>query len=183
MQISSLGCLSRRRSPTILFFYLLLWFTLTALVASQTCSKANPCSPGFCCSKSGYCGNGPDYCSKASCVDSCDAKSECRHGTWPSGYAKNDDCPLNVCCSKYGNCGTTTEFCGTNVVQTPQCDSKSTSPLSRVVGYYESWASRRACVRAPQKQQLRLRSNILSHPCGTLLFVYCMTAKGSRLIC
>lgn len=146
MQLLFCGSLSGKNLSSFGNLYCFIWFTLIALVAAQTCSEANPCPSGSCCSNSHYCGNGPDYCSKATCLTGCDAKSECRHNTWPSGYSKNDNCPLNVCCSKFGNCGTTKEFCGETVVQRPQCDSKATTSLSRVVGYYESWASRRACV-------------------------------------
>jgi chitinase len=49
-----------------------------------------------------------------------------------------------VCCSKYGFCGTTSEFCGKETVRRPSCDEKKHT-LKRVVGYYESWSSRRSC--------------------------------------
>jgi chitinase len=123
---------------------LFLWFFLVSLVTSQTCSKSNPCEKG-CCNKNKYCGYGPDYCAPEVCVDGCQAKSDCRSTGWPGGYSLFDDCPLNVCCSKFGFCGTTPVFCGASKVQQPQCDAKATSPMARVVGYYESWGPRRQC--------------------------------------
>ncbi|PGH27694.1 hypothetical protein AJ80_00709 [Polytolypa hystricis UAMH7299] len=42
----------------------------------------------------------------------------------------------------FGFCGTTEEFCGDKKVDRPSCDS---SRLQHVVGYYETWASRRRC--------------------------------------
>ncbi|KAB8225906.1 hypothetical protein BDV33DRAFT_198320 [Aspergillus novoparasiticus] len=46
--------------------------------------------------------------------------------------------------SAYGFCGTTEEFCGTKKVKRPSCDADIVG-LKRVIGYYEGWASRRAC--------------------------------------
>jgi hypothetical protein len=60
-----------------------------------TCSASKPCALG-CCGKNGICGMGPDYCSAANCINSCNAKSECDPGGWGSQYAANTKCPLNV---------------------------------------------------------------------------------------
>ncbi|KAF4165991.1 hypothetical protein CNMCM6936_007188 [Aspergillus lentulus] len=43
----------------------------------------------------------------------------------------------------YGFCGTTQEFCGNRKVTRPSCDDGNS--LSRVVGYYEGWATSRPC--------------------------------------
>lgn len=75
---------------------------LTARVDGQTgapdytCSPTKPCALG-CCGNNGVCGMGPDYCSAANCVNSCDAKSECDPSNWGPQYAANTNCPLNVC--------------------------------------------------------------------------------------
>ncbi|KAH7354207.1 hypothetical protein B0T11DRAFT_357537 [Plectosphaerella cucumerina] len=109
------------------------------------CDAKNPCKKGTgCCSKFGFCGFGPDFCSKASCVAGCDAKTYCDPGGYGSQYAEITKCPLNVCCSKFGYCGLTKEFCGNKPVPRPQCSISST-PMRRVVGYYEGWATGRAC--------------------------------------
>ncbi|BCS04193.1 glycoside hydrolase family 18 protein [Aspergillus luchuensis] len=41
-------------------------------------------------------------------------------------------------------CGTTSEFCGKKTVKQPSCNN-STHTLERVVGYYETWSTRRRC--------------------------------------
>ncbi|CAM1509012.1 Fc.00g027510.m01.CDS01 [Cosmosporella sp. VM-42] len=109
------------------------------------CDENSPCQDGTCCNKFGYCGLGPDYCKSNVCIGNCDAKSECDPG-FGLQWAKSADCPLNACCSEFGFCGLTKEFCGDNTVSRPSCQAKDT-PVSRVVGYYESWASRRPCDR------------------------------------
>src|SRR4051794_12784688 len=76
---------------------LLLYLSYIHLVFGQdNCSKSNPCAQG-CCSSSGHCGFGPDYCSTG-CQGTCDAKAECGQYA-PTGKSL---CPLNVCCSYYG---------------------------------------------------------------------------------
>lgn len=79
------------------------------------------------------------------CQSTCDRKSDCNPG-WDSGdFSKKDKCPLNVCCSKHGFCGYTEEFCKGNEVKRPSC-SVSDTPVDRVIGYYEGWAtSNRGC--------------------------------------
>ncbi|RTE82608.1 hypothetical protein BHE90_002937 [Fusarium euwallaceae] len=81
---------------------------------------------------------------KDNCVAGCEAKAECDPGGFGANFANRTKCPLNVCCSKHGYCGTTKEFCGKNTVNRPACSSKS-SPMRRVVGYIEGWASTRPC--------------------------------------
>ncbi|KAF4949938.1 hypothetical protein FGADI_8539 [Fusarium gaditjirri] len=43
-------------------------------------------------------------------------------------------------------CGTTKDFCGKKTVNRPSCSAKG-SPMRRVVGYYEGWATTRSCDR------------------------------------
>ncbi|KAL1888161.1 hypothetical protein Sste5346_009771 [Sporothrix stenoceras] len=109
------------------------------------CDASNPCTDGTCCSKFGFCGLGQDYCSPETCVAGCGAKSDCDPGTYGADYVLYEKCPLNVCCFKWGYCGTTAEFCADQPVKRPACDSSSSNSVSRVVGYYEGWASRRFC--------------------------------------
>lgn len=108
-----------------------------------TCKHSSPTSPCRigCCSNSGVCGLGPDFCG-SDCISSCDYKSECDPG-WGAQWSNATDCPLNVCCSKYGFCGTTEDFCGDNTVTEPSCDGDSASHIT--VGYYEGWSMGRAC--------------------------------------
>ncbi|KAI5455806.1 chitinase [Mariannaea sp. PMI_226] len=84
------------------------------------------------------------FCSKG-CQGTCDQKSDCNPGWKETIYSKFDKCPLNVCCSKSGFCGYTEEFCKDDKVKRPSCSIGNT-PVSRVIGYYESWAtSKRRC--------------------------------------
>ncbi len=108
-----------------------------------TCSATKPCALG-CCSKDGFCGMGPNFCSPANCVNSCNAKSECDPGGWGPQYAANTGCPLNVCCSQWGFCGTTPEFCGGNTIANPSCPGGK-SANQRTIGYYEGWGIYRRC--------------------------------------
>ncbi|GFF38182.1 chitotriosidase-1 [Aspergillus udagawae] len=92
------------------------------------------------------------------CVAGCDSKAECDPG-FGAEWADASSCPLNVCCSKYGFCGTTAEFCGDKKVNRPSC-SKSGS-LQRVVGYYETWSTRRRCNKFwPEKIPLGVYTHI-----------------------
>ncbi len=72
---------------------------LTVATASPAgeCSATEKCAQG-CCSSSGYCGFGPEYCGDT-CISSCDAKAEC--GQYAATPGKK--CPLNVCCSEFGS--------------------------------------------------------------------------------
>ncbi|CAG8390691.1 unnamed protein product [Penicillium salamii] len=96
---------------------------------------------------------GDDY------VASCERKAECdpRFG---SEWSEKSSCPLNVCCSKFGFCGTTSEFCGKKKVKRPSYD-KSSHILQRVVGYYETWSTRRRCKQFwPEKIPLGIYTHI-----------------------
>lgn len=46
--------------------------------SSGTCSKTQKCVSD-CCSESGYCGFGPDFCGDDVCVSDCDAQAEYRY--------------------------------------------------------------------------------------------------------
>ncbi|KAI9038720.1 uncharacterized protein KD926_010455 [Aspergillus affinis] len=92
--------------------------------------------------KFGICGLGPDFCGDDVCVAGCDSKAECDPG-FGSKWSEKSGCPLNLCCSKFGFCGVTKEFCGNKTVTHKTCSKDGY--LSRVVGYYEGWSTRRAC--------------------------------------
>jgi hypothetical protein len=96
--------------PGLGFFFLLIAALLLidtvsakALVATDgqtgdpdyTCGPDKPCAIG-CCGQNNICGMGPDYCSAANCINSCDAKSECDPANWGPQYAASEKCPLNV---------------------------------------------------------------------------------------
>ncbi|KAK3938613.1 hypothetical protein QBC46DRAFT_440079, partial [Diplogelasinospora grovesii] len=108
------------------------------------CGPDRPCADGSCCSKFGFCGLGQKYCAPGVCVNGCQAKSDCDPGDFGSAYVISPKCPLNVCCSKWGYCGVDDQHCQGQ--PKPQRQGSSTdSPIRRVVGYYEGWASRRPC--------------------------------------
>lgn len=131
---------------------ILFCFSLTTFVSSQqgfSCTSDDPCKVG-CCSRSGSCGFGPDWCAPENCVGTCNATAECGQ------YAKEPDleCPLNVCCSRWGFCGTTEEFCQTSSNKNESCQSNCEKPVrekcasswrKRRIAYYESWAETREC--------------------------------------
>ncbi|KAJ0422707.1 glycoside hydrolase [Aspergillus carlsbadensis] len=143
----------RHASLQLLFFIFMLAFSVSA----QDCSKENPCATG-CCNKVGFCGFGPDYCGN-DCVVDCDRKAHCDPG-FGAEWAEVSSCPLNVCCSKLGFCGTTEEFCGDKKVQRPSCPA--TNDLRRVVGYYETWGSRRTCNKFwPERIPLGIYTHIV----------------------
>ncbi|KAH8882436.1 glycoside hydrolase [Thozetella sp. PMI_491] len=120
------------------------------------CAPGTPCVNGACCSKEGFCGYSPDFCGANVCISNCDAKAEC--GQY--ALAGNERCPLNVCCSKYGFCGTEDEFCGATCDNTygncghpasPFCAASQRTSRNKKIGYYEGWATTRACdQRAPE---------------------------------
>ena len=112
------------------------------------------------------------------CKQDCNRKSECNPG-FESKWAEKDKCPLNVCCSKDAFCGvryleqspvimfhvadllfqTTKDFCGNKQVPRPKCSK--THGNSRIVGYYEGWASDRPCnVFRPEKIPVGLYTHI-----------------------
>ncbi|KAF7183510.1 hypothetical protein CNMCM7691_003789 [Aspergillus felis] len=123
------------------------------------CDASNPCKTG-CCNKFGFLLGLTRNCTDCgkNCVAGCDSKAECDPG-FGAEWADASSCPLNVCCSKYGFCGTTAEFCGDKKVNRPSC-SKSGS-LQRVVGYYETWSTRRRCNKFwPEKIPLGVYTHI-----------------------
>jgi hypothetical protein len=131
---------------------ILFCFSLTTFVNSQqgfTCTSDDPCKVG-CCSKSGSCGFGPDWCAPDNCVGTCNATAECGQYAAEKGL----ECPLNVCCSRWGFCGTTEEFCQTGSNKNESCQSNCAQPerkkcpsswRKRRIGYYETWADGRSC--------------------------------------
>jgi hypothetical protein len=79
------------------------WFCLFAhlprsipLIHRVPSSPTRPCKLG-CCSKTGVCGLGPNFCAADVCESSCDAKSEC-DPDWGAQWSDREKCPLNVCC-------------------------------------------------------------------------------------
>ncbi|OBT95158.1 hypothetical protein VE01_07296 [Pseudogymnoascus verrucosus] len=150
---------SNRLLPYALWALLICLLGLSNAQDAPECSASLPCTAG-CCSKFGFCGLGPDYCSKDVCVNNCDRKADCDPGGYGKDYVLKTTCPLNVCCSKYGFCGTTKEFCGTKTVRRPSCDIDQKGKFKRVVGYYESWATGRPCNRIYPEQ---IPSDIYSH--------------------
>ncbi|CEJ81208.1 hypothetical protein VHEMI01350 [[Torrubiella] hemipterigena] len=70
----------------------------------QCTSNAN-CPAGYCCSKYGYCGTGPDYCTGGSTPPPPPPTSgNCGNTGAP--------CASGQCCSQYGYCGTGPDYCG-----------------------------------------------------------------------
>lgn len=62
------------------------------------CGPGAPCANGACCSTSGYCAFGPEFCGADVCISNCEAKAEC-------GQFAEDDlgkCALNACCVRAG---------------------------------------------------------------------------------
>lgn len=57
---------------------LLASFLAISAAQEYTCSASQQCEIG-CCSSSGYCGFGPDFCGET-CLSTCDRKSECDPG-------------------------------------------------------------------------------------------------------
>ncbi|KAL2801744.1 glycoside hydrolase superfamily [Aspergillus granulosus] len=112
-------------------------------VQAQDWSAANHCAT-VCCSKAGFCGLGPEYCSPDVCVSGCDNKADCGPGGYGE-YAEHSKFPINGCCSKRGYCGSTSEICNDTKVNRPSAEYNDFTPLRRVVGYYEGWSRKRAC--------------------------------------
>ncbi|KAI0350483.1 hypothetical protein OH77DRAFT_1430947 [Trametes cingulata] len=119
--------------------------TITPPGFDGSCSIAQPCPNGACCGESNFCGYGDEFCGDG-CTSNCDAVAECG----PNAAPGHEECPLNVCCSKFGFCGSTDDFCGDNCVG-KHCGSPSiptgvnSAVTSRLIGYYEGWASGRVC--------------------------------------
>lgn len=123
-----------------------------------SCDANTPCADGTCCSKYGSCGLGPDYCGDG-CTNGCDAKAECDPG-YGAEWATYAKCPLNVCCSKWGYCGIDKLHCGDSKVTRPSCPVNGQN-ITRVIGYFEGWASRRPCDQyTPENIPLGVYSHI-----------------------
>ncbi|KAK1750945.1 lectin [Echria macrotheca] len=131
--------------------------TLTALVTASACIAAAtpvypveddmepalhrrlgecPCAAGLCCSKWGYCGTGPDYCTNRTSTHRPAATTvilalvpthaESEDLAEPTGepalHRRLGECPCarGLCCSKWGYCGTGSDYCrATTIVSTP----------------------------------------------------------------
>jgi hypothetical protein len=139
-----------RSFPTFFPFLILLLSFPLFIFAQQdaVCDTETPCKVG-CCSKSGSCGFGPDWCGDGNCVSNCDAVAECGE------YGGGKECPLNVCCSRWGFCGTTEDFCLKTDDKDTSCQSNCGQPdrrkcsteswKQRRIAYYETWADNRTC--------------------------------------
>ncbi|KAL4936505.1 hypothetical protein BDV06DRAFT_216622 [Aspergillus oleicola] len=66
---------------------------------------------GDCCSISGYCGDGVDYCGPGNCVSGPD---------W--GYTTCTNPNFGSCCSVYGYCGDDTDFYGAGLCYSGDCE-------------------------------------------------------------
>ncbi|KAJ0249409.1 hypothetical protein HA466_0149070 [Hirschfeldia incana] len=84
------------------------------------------CPNGLCCSKYGFCGSTPPYCTNG-CQSQCHYHTTTLAPPPPDPYlpvpqcgheAGGALCPNGLCCSKEGYCGTTEPYCG------PGCQSQ-----------------------------------------------------------
>ncbi|KAL4941851.1 hypothetical protein BDV06DRAFT_212346 [Aspergillus oleicola] len=109
-----------------------------APVSETTISEDGTCGPsqsdtvcqgssfGDCCSTSGYCGRGLDYCGPGNCVSgACEANNGATtNGTcgpdW--GYATCSNPNFGSCCSIYGYCGDGEDFCGPGLCYSGDCN-------------------------------------------------------------
>ncbi|SCO82657.1 related to chitinase [Fusarium oxysporum] len=97
-----------------IFLHILVLGVIVA--AADECSASKSCEIG-CCSKYGFCGLGPNFCSTKVCVNNCERKAECDPGDFGKQYVNATKCPLNV----------------------------NNQGFDRVVGYYEGWSATRPC--------------------------------------
>ncbi|KAL2830491.1 hypothetical protein BDW59DRAFT_177835 [Aspergillus cavernicola] len=109
-----------------------------APVSSTTVSEDGTCGPshdntvcegssfGDCCSTSGYCGTGVDYCSPGNCVSGlCQPNNGATtDGTCgpDAGYKTCSNPHFGSCCSIHGYCGDGAEFCGPGLCYSGDCD-------------------------------------------------------------
>ncbi|KAL1963092.1 hypothetical protein VTN77DRAFT_8738 [Rasamsonia byssochlamydoides] len=102
--------------------------TQVPISTDGTCGPNNPYGAtcvgsafGDCCSMSGQCGNGTDFCGYGNCYS-----GACLNQTSPDGTcgpAHNYyDCALGYCCSVSGYCGNTTDYCGPGNCYNGACD-------------------------------------------------------------
>ncbi|KAL4801183.1 hypothetical protein BDV18DRAFT_149844 [Aspergillus unguis] len=101
----------------------------TTVSQDGTCGGGTVCegsSFGDCCSTSGFCGNGLDYCGPGNCISgACEANNGATtNGTcgpdW--GYTTCSNPNFGSCCSIYGYCGDGTDFCGPGTCYSGDCD-------------------------------------------------------------
>jgi hypothetical protein len=98
-----------------LFF--LLFTAYSPLAFAQTCGNGIPgdkkcADPTLCCSKWGYCGSGPDFCSSNNPKPTASPGGV---GTCGNGSVGNGGCKdAGYCCSKWGYCGPGPAFCEGN---------------------------------------------------------------------
>ncbi|KAL2860034.1 hypothetical protein BJX68DRAFT_275493 [Aspergillus pseudodeflectus] len=115
-----------------------------APVTEATISKDGTCGPshgnsvcggssfGNCCSTSGYCGTGVDYCGPGNCVSgACEPNNGATtNGTCGPDWAfKTCSNPkFGPCCSIYGYCGDGSDFCGPGNCYSGECESDIGGP-------------------------------------------------------
>ncbi|KAG7425121.1 Killer toxin subunits alpha/beta [Fusarium oxysporum f. sp. raphani] len=92
------------------------------------CDKSTPCEVG-CCGTNNVCGTGPDYCSKAKCINNCNYKAECNPGNWPSQYFNATKCPSMCAAASMASA----------------VPLRSSVSVKRVIGYYGSGGASRRC--------------------------------------
>ncbi|KAK2793953.1 hypothetical protein FQN52_000285 [Onygenales sp. PD_12] len=107
---------------------------------SQTISEDGKCGPdvacagsgfGECCSNSGFCGTGPQWCGPGNCMSgACDEDRSgiSLNGTCGPLFAGNRTCQgskFGNCCSTSGFCGTGPEWCGIGNCYSGACDTRS----------------------------------------------------------
>ncbi|KAF5648627.1 class V chitinase [Fusarium sp. NRRL 52700] len=136
-----------KRRYRLLVLFLLTVQLVSATVSAAGYSKTRLYTTGY-YSSTGYCGTTADHYGKGY-QSTHDLKLK---------YNKSNPCKGNACYSKFGHyglgpdckyttasyCGTTKDFCGKKTVNRPSCSAKGT-PMRRVVGCYEGWASSRSC--------------------------------------
>ncbi|KAL2827355.1 hypothetical protein BDW59DRAFT_171377 [Aspergillus cavernicola] len=99
-----------------------------APVSETTVSQDGTCGPSYgdtvcegssfgdCCSTSGYCGLGVDYCGPGNCVSgACEPNNDWSYTTFSNPR-------FGACCSIYGYCGDGTDFCGAGVCYSGNCE-------------------------------------------------------------
>ncbi|PLB44169.1 hypothetical protein P170DRAFT_416613 [Aspergillus steynii IBT 23096] len=115
-----------------------------APVSATTVSENGTCGPSYanticegssfgdCCSTSGYCGTGVEYCRPGNCVSgACEPNNGATtNGTcgpdW--GYTTCSNPSFGRCCSVYGYCGNGKEFCGPGLCYSGECDPDMGGP-------------------------------------------------------
>ncbi|XP_039786942.1 lectin-like [Panicum virgatum] len=93
------------------------------------------CPNNLCCSRSGRCGLGADYCGAGLgvefCGDGCHSGACCEQRCgWQAG---GDACTNGYCCGRNGYCGLGGDYCGTGC-QSGQCLHAGGGAAARAVG-------------------------------------------------